>query len=53
MATSIAFGLMFSTVLVLLAVPALLAIYERHLSPTQTNLAKKTQHEKFIKNRMA
>jgi multidrug efflux pump subunit AcrB len=29
MATSIAFGLMFSTVLVLLAVPALLAIYER------------------------
>lgn len=29
MATSIAFGLMFSTVLVLLAVPALLSIYER------------------------
>jgi len=28
MATSIAFGLMFSTVLVLLAVPALLSIYE-------------------------
>ena len=29
MATSIAFGLMFSTILVLLAVPALLSIYER------------------------
>ncbi|HHB92643.1 MAG TPA: efflux RND transporter permease subunit [Thioploca sp.] len=31
MATSIAFGLMFSTVLVLLAVPALLSIYEERL----------------------
>ena len=29
MATSIAFGLMFSTILVLMAVPALLFIYER------------------------
>lgn len=35
MATSIAFGLMFSTVLVLLAVPALLAIYERQMAPRQ------------------
>lgn len=33
MATSIAFGLMFSTVLVLLAVPALLSIYERMIVP--------------------
>ncbi len=33
MATSIAFGLMFSTVLVLLAVPALLAIYEHMMVP--------------------
>ncbi len=35
MATSIAFGLMFSTVLVLLAVPALLAIYERVMAPRE------------------
>jgi len=27
-----------------------LSIYERHLSPAQSNLAKKTQHEKLIKN---
>ena len=33
MATSIAFGLMFSTILVLLAVPALLAIYEHMMVP--------------------
>jgi multidrug efflux pump subunit AcrB len=31
MATSIAFGLMFSTILVLLALPALLSIYERRI----------------------
>lgn len=35
MATSIAFGLIFSTVLVLLAVPALLAIYERVRMPKE------------------
>jgi len=35
MATSIAFGLMFSTVLVLLAVPALLAIYEHRMAPRE------------------
>jgi len=33
MAASIAFGLMFSTMLVLLAVPALLAIYEHMMAP--------------------
>lgn len=33
MATSIAFGLLFSTVLVLLAVPSLLAVYERIRQP--------------------
>jgi multidrug efflux pump subunit AcrB len=35
MATSIAFGLMFSTLLVLLAVPALLAIYEHVMAPRE------------------
>jgi multidrug efflux pump subunit AcrB len=35
MATSIAFGLMFSTLLVLLAVPALLAIYEHKMAPRE------------------
>ena len=35
MATSIAFGLMFSTLLVLLAVPALLAIYESMMAPRE------------------
>jgi multidrug efflux pump subunit AcrB len=34
MATSIAFGLMFSTALVLLAIPALLAIYEQIMVPS-------------------
>lgn len=35
MATSIAFGLMFSTLLVLLGVPALLSIYERMMAPRE------------------
>ncbi len=39
MATSIAFGLMFSTVLVLLAVPALLAIYEHAMAPREAWLS--------------
>lgn len=40
MATSIAFGLMFSTLLVLLAVPALLAIYENLMAPRDARLGK-------------
>jgi multidrug efflux pump subunit AcrB len=35
MAISIAFGLMFSTILVLLGIPSLLAIYERIMVPPE------------------
>ena len=39
MATSIAFGLMFSTVLVLLAVPSLLSIYESIMVPREARIS--------------
>jgi hypothetical protein len=43
MATSIAFGLAFSTFLVLLLVPALLLIYERGIDLLRSGTVKSTQ----------
>jgi multidrug efflux pump subunit AcrB len=49
MATSIAFGLMFSTVLVLLAVPALLSIYEHLMVPREMWMGDKNKIALTIK----
>lgn len=48
MATSIAFGLMFSTVLVLSAIPSLLAIYERVRQPKEDWLGTVALTEKTV-----